>query len=61
MNHAALAVADNDRNLPMVPGRKNQSYALWNFDGSGGRFYAAFPPFHVSISLRPTIPNQNPY
>ena len=50
MNHAAIAVADNDRNLPTVKGRKSQSYALWNFEGSGGRYYAAFPPFHVSVS-----------
>ena len=50
MNHATWAVADNDRNLPTVKGRKTQSYALWNFEGSGGRYYAAFPPFHVSVS-----------
>ena len=47
-NHATWAVVDNDRNLPTVEGRKNQSWALWNFEGSGGRYFAAFPPFHVS-------------
>ena len=47
-HHATWAVADNDRNLPQIEGRKTQSYALWNFDGEGGRYFAAFPPFHVS-------------
>ncbi|MCJ1280743.1 hypothetical protein MMC26_000060 [Xylographa opegraphella] len=46
-NHATWAVIDNDRNLPPVPGRINQNYALWNFSGDGGRYFAAFPPFHL--------------
>ena len=48
-NHATWAVADNDRNLPTVQGRKNQSWALWNFADDGGRYFAAFPPFHVGV------------
>lgn len=51
MNHGTFAVADNDRNLPTVKGRKNQNYALWNFPGSGGRYFSSFPPFHVSSKL----------
>ncbi|KAI9879042.1 MAG: hypothetical protein M1830_009784 [Pleopsidium flavum] len=47
MNHGTFAVADNDRNLPIVKGRKNQNYALWNFPGSGGRYFSSFPPFHL--------------
>ena len=50
-NHATWAVIDNDRNLPPVKGRRNQNYALWNFPGDGGRYFAAFPPFHVSRRL----------
>ena len=51
MNHATWAVLDNDRNLPTVEGRRNQSCALWNFEGNGGRYYAAFPPFHVGFPI----------
>ena len=48
MNRATSAAADNDRNLPAVEGKKDSNYALWNFPGSGGRYFATFPPFHVS-------------
>ncbi|MCJ1251187.1 hypothetical protein MMC30_008418 [Trapelia coarctata] len=47
MNHKTFAVADNDRFLPTIPGRKNQNYALYNFSSSGGRYFSAFPPFHL--------------
>lgn len=47
MNHGTFAVADNDRNLPPVPGRRNQNYSLWEFHGTAGRYYSSFPPFHV--------------
>ena len=48
MTHGTFAVVDNDRNLPTVDGRKNQTFALFNFAGSHGRYFSAFPPFHVS-------------
>ena len=52
MNHGTFAVADNDRNLLTVEGRKNQNYALWNFSGSGGRYCSTFPPFHVGAKRK---------
>ena len=51
-NHATWAVTDNDRNLPAVKGRENANYALWNFPGSGGRYFAGFPPFDVSSGAK---------
>lgn len=48
MNHGTFAAIDNDRNLPTVDGRKNQTFALFNFAGSDGRYFSSFPPFHVS-------------
>ena len=50
-NHATWAVVDNDRNLRTIKGRRNQNYALFNFPGDGGRYFAAFPPFHVSFTV----------
>ena len=47
MNHATFAVADHDRLLPPVPGRKTQNYAMWDFP-EGGSFYSPFPPFHLA-------------
>lgn len=49
MNHGTFGVADNDRNLLPVDGRKNQSFTLFNFAGSNGRYFTSFPPFHVSF------------
>lgn len=48
-NHGTYAIVDNDRKLPIVKGRKNQSWALFDFEGSGGRYFTAVPPFHVSL------------
>ena len=48
MNHATWAVVDNDRNFATVEGRRNQNFALFDFPEHNGRYYAAFPPFHVS-------------
>ena len=50
-NHATWAVVNNDRNLPTVKGRKNWNHALVNFAGTGGRYFAAFPTFHVSSGI----------
>lgn len=47
MNHATFAVGDNDRNLPHVPGRVNQNWALWDFP-SKEPFFSAFPAFHLA-------------
>jgi thioester reductase-like protein len=44
MTHAALAVYDKQRNLPIIDGRQNLSYA--NF--AGHTYYTAFPPFHLA-------------
>ena len=37
INHATWAVVGNNRNLSTVKGRENQSWAMWRFEGSGGR------------------------
>ncbi|KAK7743323.1 putative NRPS-like protein biosynthetic cluster [Diatrype stigma] len=47
MNHATFAVGDNDRNLPSVPGRVNQNWALWDFPAKEN-FFSAFPAFHLA-------------
>lgn len=47
MNHATFAAGDNDRNLPRVPGRINQNWALWDFP-KNETFFSAFPPFHLA-------------
>ena len=47
MTHGTFATMDNDRNLPDVQGRKRLDFTIWDFAG-GGKFYTAFPPFHVS-------------
>ena len=48
MTHGTFAVIDNDRNFPTVPGRKNHDLTIWDFDGTPGRIYAPFPPFHLA-------------
>ncbi|KAL8947218.1 MAG: hypothetical protein Q9222_006475, partial [Ikaeria aurantiellina] len=47
MTHATFAVADNDRNCPTVPGRRNHDMTMWEFAGTDARIYDAFPPFHL--------------
>ncbi|MCJ1394676.1 hypothetical protein MMC18_007556 [Xylographa bjoerkii] len=47
MCHGTFSVADNDRNMRVLPGRKNQNFKVWDFD-NGGRFFSAFPPFHMA-------------
>lgn len=47
MTHGTFSVTDNDRNMPIPPGRRAQNGAQFNFDG-GGRFFSCFPPYHVS-------------
>ncbi|KAF2176481.1 acetyl-CoA synthetase-like protein [Zopfia rhizophila CBS 207.26] len=47
MNHATFAVGDNDRNLPTVPGRVNQNWALWDF-AEKETFFSPFPAFHLA-------------
>lgn len=48
MTHASFTVMDNDRNFPTVPGRKNHDLTMWDFDGTPGRIYESFPPFHLA-------------
>lgn len=48
MTHGTFATLDNDRNLPNVPGRKNHDLTVWDFDGTEGRIYEPFPPFHLA-------------
>ena len=47
MTHGTFATIDNDRNLYTVEGRRNGDATIWDFPG-GGRFFAPFPPSHVS-------------
>lgn len=47
MYHSTFAVGDNDRNLPSVPGRVNQNWALWDFPKKEP-FFSAFPAFHLA-------------
>ncbi|KAL8934421.1 MAG: hypothetical protein Q9216_005921 [Gyalolechia sp. 2 TL-2023] len=47
MTHGTFATMDNDRNLPTKDGRKRLDFTIWDFKG-GGRFYTAFPPFHLA-------------
>ena len=47
MTHGTFATMDNDRNLVVREGRKRLDFTVWDFNG-GGRYYTAFPPFHVS-------------
>lgn len=47
MNHATFAVGDNDRNLPMVPGRVNQNWSLWDFPQQE-TYFSPFPAFHLA-------------
>ncbi|KAL8968464.1 MAG: hypothetical protein Q9183_002448 [Haloplaca sp. 2 TL-2023] len=48
MTHGSFAAIDNDRNFPVVPGRKNNDLTVWDFEGSPGRLYEPFPPFHLA-------------
>ena len=48
MRHGTFAVLDNDRHFPEIPGRKNFDMNIWNFDGTVGRVYEPFPPFHLA-------------
>ena len=50
MTNGTFATMDNDRNLPDVQGRKRLDFTIWDFSG-GGKFYTAFPPFHVSAAV----------
>jgi len=47
LDHGYFGVYDNQRRLPIVEGRRNLDYSIFNFD-QDGRFYSAFPPFHVA-------------
>ena len=48
MTHGTFTVMDNDRNFPQVAGRKNHDLTIWDFDGTPGRIYEPFPPFHLA-------------
>ena len=48
MTHGSFATVDNDRNFPTVPGRKNHDLTIWDFQGTIGRIYEPFPPFHLA-------------
>lgn len=48
MTHGTFMIMDNDRKLPTVAGRKNHDLTIWDFDGSPGRIYEPFPPFHLA-------------
>ncbi|KAI8966246.1 acetyl-CoA synthetase-like protein [Daldinia sp. FL1419] len=46
MTHGSLAVLDNEKNLPSLPGRKKRDWTMWTWEGEG-RLYSAFPFFHL--------------
>ena len=46
MRHGSFTVMDNDRKFPKVEGRKSHDITIWDFDGTPGRIYEPFPPFH---------------
>ena len=48
MTHGTFTVMDNDRNFPTIAGRKNHDLTIWDFDGTLGRIYEPFPPFHLA-------------
>lgn len=48
MTHGTFTIMDNDRNFPSVEGRKNHDMTIWDFDGTSGRIYEPFPPFHLA-------------
>ena len=48
MTHGTFTVMDNDRNFPTIAGRKNHDLTIWDFDGTPGRIYEPFPPFHLA-------------
>ncbi|KAK4998933.1 hypothetical protein LTR66_001923 [Elasticomyces elasticus] len=54
LDHMYFAIYDNMRKLPLIEGRKNLSYANFDFPG-GGKFYSAFPPFHVAGIVSITV------
>ncbi|PQE06777.1 nrps-like enzyme protein [Rutstroemia sp. NJR-2017a BBW] len=39
--------ANNDRQLPKVPGRMTAGNELWDYEG-GGYFFSPFPPYHLA-------------
>ncbi|EED20986.1 NRPS-like enzyme, putative [Talaromyces stipitatus ATCC 10500] len=47
MTNGSLAVIDNDRNFPTVPGRQNHDLTTWDFP-PGSYLYVPFPPFHMA-------------
>ncbi|KAK5019294.1 putative NRPS-like protein biosynthetic cluster [Cryomyces antarcticus] len=54
LDHMYFAIYDNQRKLPLIEGRQNLSYANFDFHG-GGKFYSAFPPFHVAGIVSITV------
>lgn len=55
MTHGTFTIMDNDRNFPTVAGRKNHDLTIWDFDGTSGRIYEPFPPFHLAGFLNKVI------
>ena len=51
MTHGTFATIDNDRNMPVIEGRRNADATIWDFKGDG-RFFSPFPPSHVSWMIR---------
>lgn len=51
MTHGTFATIDNDRNMPVIEGRRNVDATIWDFKGDG-RFFSPFPPSHVSLMMR---------
>ncbi|KAL2043853.1 hypothetical protein N7G274_003373 [Stereocaulon virgatum] len=56
MTHGTFATIDNDRNMPVIEGRRNADATIWDFAGEG-KFFSAFPPSHlagfVATAVRP--------
>ena len=55
LTHGSFCAADNDFNMPKIPGRKNQDMTVFDFGGKGGKFYTMFPQFHVAGFYSTTV------
>ena len=45
MCHGTFAYLDNDHNRPLVPGRRNQDFTVYDMEG---KLFHIFPPFHLA-------------
>ena len=46
MTHGTFTMFDYGRNLPTIPGRRNNDFTIWD-SLTTRKFYSAFPPSHL--------------